>query len=553
MPRWVAIALIISACGLVYCVGLERVALFDRDEPRYAQTSRQMVQSGDWVVPRLYDEPRTAKPVFIYWCQASAMKVLGDRVFAARLPSVLAMVATLILVAGFVGREAGYRRAMWTTLVLGTSALVVAWSARVCLTDAVLLLWITVAQVCLYWVWRGSGTWTVVIVMSAAIALAGLTKGPPVFAVMGMTILALWGIGKTVGERDAERGASPAAKWGWGKVLVAIAVIVVIVAPWVVLLNQRAPKFLGHTVSHDVIRRILEPLEQHSGPPGYYLLSIWGTFFPWSLFLPMALVLGWRHRRLPLVRFALAWVVGPWVLFEFVQTKLPHYLLPCFVPLAFLVADGIVRCLRGQYPDFQSRGFGFARSAWAIGVLVIAVAPWMAVRKFEGAPVGATVAWTILGLAYAIVVTWLFLRKRERDAVVAMALGMLAAMLIAFGWYLPRANYLRLPLRVAEVLRRDGGAAPDAKVGDVQMIEFKEPSLAFYQGGTIREQPDDQFLVKTDFAQWPRWFVIREDVWKKMPESVASRLEVVGAARGLAYADKGKVWEVFVVRKRVER
>jgi 4-amino-4-deoxy-L-arabinose transferase-like glycosyltransferase len=87
---WVVIAL---AAGL-YLVGNGAVSLWDRDEPRYAQTSRQMLRSGNWVVPRYLDKGRDAKPVFIYWCQAAAMRALGDEagrgVFAARLPSVVA-------------------------------------------------------------------------------------------------------------------------------------------------------------------------------------------------------------------------------------------------------------------------------------------------------------------------------------------------------------------------------------------------------------------------------------------------------------------------------
>src|SRR5437867_688247 len=97
IARWIILTIIASA--MVYLPGNDRVALWDRDEPRYAQTSRQMLQSGNWVVPRLMDKVRTAKPIFIYWCQATAMKLFGDNAFAARLPSAVAMVLTLILLA----------------------------------------------------------------------------------------------------------------------------------------------------------------------------------------------------------------------------------------------------------------------------------------------------------------------------------------------------------------------------------------------------------------------------------------------------------------------
>src|SRR5213079_1139034 len=93
------IGAIIIAAFAVYLIGNDRVALWDRDEPRNAQAARQMLHSGDWVVPRLLDRVRTAKPVFTYWLQASAMSVLGDNAFAARLPSAVAMMLTLVVVA----------------------------------------------------------------------------------------------------------------------------------------------------------------------------------------------------------------------------------------------------------------------------------------------------------------------------------------------------------------------------------------------------------------------------------------------------------------------
>ena len=88
------IAGVMLVAAAVYLVGNGSVALWDRDEPRNAQTSRQMLRSGNWAVPYLYDEPRTAKPPLAFWLQASAMRVLGENSFAARLPSAVAMVVT---------------------------------------------------------------------------------------------------------------------------------------------------------------------------------------------------------------------------------------------------------------------------------------------------------------------------------------------------------------------------------------------------------------------------------------------------------------------------
>jgi 4-amino-4-deoxy-L-arabinose transferase len=105
------LALLIVAASGIYLIGNGSTALWDRDEPRYAQTSRQMLQSGDWVVPHFLDMPRTAKPALIYWCQATAMAVVGDAGpaanFAARLPSALALSMLLIVGSAVLWRRLG--------------------------------------------------------------------------------------------------------------------------------------------------------------------------------------------------------------------------------------------------------------------------------------------------------------------------------------------------------------------------------------------------------------------------------------------------------------
>src|SRR5436309_510741 len=170
------ILLTIFAAVGVYLVGNGSVALWDRDEPRYAQASRQMVQSGDWVVPHYLAELRTKKPPLIYWCQAAAMSALGDNEFAARLPSVIAAAFVLGIVGLTISRFVGPRRALWTVLVLATSLMMIL-TAKVCLTDAVLLLWIVIGQLCLYAIYRGRGSWPVVLAFWLAAGLGALTKG----------------------------------------------------------------------------------------------------------------------------------------------------------------------------------------------------------------------------------------------------------------------------------------------------------------------------------------------------------------------------------------
>ncbi len=617
--RWAILLVVLSSA--LYLVGNEAVALWDRDEPRNAQASRQMFQSGDWVVPRFLDEVRTAKPVFIYWCQASAMKLFGGTAFAARFPSAIAMTLSIVVLLVALSREMGIQQAIWAAFVFATAGLTIA-AAKMALTDSVLLLWIIIAQLCLYRMTRGQHDWPTWIAMGIAVGVGGLTKGPIPLGVMGMTLATLLGMrflsplpirrgrlgggaltplcstlgrggerglssGSDIAERadedpspslspeyrggeeevaasfrvareedpspnlspeywreeeegeefspvareegpsprlspeywreeeevaassrvaregdplpglsrecwrEEEEIASPGllldyarggrAEFKTIKVIVAFIITCAICAPWLILISQRAPNFLPTIIGHDVMKRMSSGLEGHSAPPGFYLLTIWGTFFPWSLLLPGALLYGWRHRADALTRFALASVIGPWLMFELVRTKLPHYLLPIFPGLAVLTAKLI--CDVRPFPRIH-------RIAIGLGVAVF--------------PVVAVV----------------------------------------YGLVLPHVAALRISPNVASYLRTHGATA----AGDVIMIDYKEPTLAFYQGGTIREESDNAYLQKTDPWRWPTWIVLTDTIWRSLPAEVQSHLRVATTVKGFWYSSKARMTTVMVVK-----
>jgi 4-amino-4-deoxy-L-arabinose transferase-like glycosyltransferase len=541
----VRLAALIVALLAVYLVGNDRVALWDRDEPRYAQTSRQMAASGDWIVPRLLDDVRTAKPIFIYWCQATAMRLFGDTVFAARLPSAIGMALTLALVGGGVYFVAGERRALWSVFILGTSGLSIA-AAKMCITDAVLLLWVTLAHICLLAIYAGARHRGVAVLMWIAIGLAGLTKGPVVLGILLMTMVVLLII--DAAERPRLAAAREAVKW-WKRTrpLMGLALLTIVCGPWLVMLHLREPTFLPQTIGHDVVTRVREPLEGHAGPPGYYLLTIWITYFPWSLLLPAAIVFAWRYRRLTVLRYALAAVVGPWLMFEAVQTKLPHYVLPTFPALAFLTAVMLRRAAQRPAKSMLLRWpFLVFAGVWAIIVMAAGSGLWIAVARFAHPPIGIAAAamMSVLGLLYGPMVLHSFATKRPVRAGILLGCGMIGVAVIMYGLYFPHAPYLRLSPRLAAALPYQAAIERDELV----MIDYSETSLAFYQGGQIRPR-EREFLEQTPPAQWPTWVVVTERVWSTLPAEDRAAYTIVKRVRGWNYADDGEVVDVLVVSK----
>src|SRR5439155_2010520 len=110
---------------------------------------------------------------------------------------------------------------------------------------------------------------------------------------------------------------------------------------------------------------------------------------------------------------------------------------------------------------------------------------------------------------------------------------------------------LRLSVGIARILNHNGVGAKETHPGDVQMMGYKEPSLAFYQGGTIREQSENDLLTKHSPTDWPKWLVIRQDLWDKTPAEIQQQWDVIGSSKGIDIADKGRTWTVYVLRKKL--
>ena len=537
-PRSSILLILLGAAGL-FLIGNERMPLWDRDEPRYAECSREMLKSGDWVVPRFLGELRAHKPPLVYWCQATAMAIFGQTGAAARLPSALAAFLTAAMLAAFVWRFAGPRRAIWASFVFSTSALTVA-AANFCNTDALLLFFIAVGQGCLFGLWRRpQGSWLLVFIFWLSVALAGLTKGPVVLGMHAATLLILAYLNR------ARFGQS----LGWLprlKPLVGIVILLAVDSPWLILVHQRAPDFLSLLLNRAGKYASSSGAEGHAHWPGFYLLLIWALFFPWSLMLPTAIGMGLRHRKRPLLRFAFAAAVGPWIVMELVPNKLPFYILPSFPGLSILAAEAIVRCscskLGTRDDDMKQPIFRAAVGLWTIGVIAICACVWLAVSIGGGSPILA-IAWIVAAAIYASIVFVAFLNRRIALAAATMGIGA-AVLLSAAVIGVPSMTLLTASRQIGHELTALG-AGGSTKVA---MIDYREPSLAFYQGGGAREID----IGKLSRPNPPQWSVMTMDAWSKLSPRIQARFEIIGPPRPvLIYNDGAQLKKVVIIRRRM--
>jgi hypothetical protein len=213
--------------------------------------------------------------------------------------------------------------------------------------------------------------------------------------------------------------------------------------------------------------------EGHYGPPGYYLATVWVTFWPWTPLALLAIPLVWAQRRTEAVQFLAGWIVPTWAVFALATTKLPHYVMPV------LPAVGALLGLWLAAPDARGPVLRWIAAAlFLAGALVLAAAAIAAPLWFEGRLVPSAVALALVGLLSAALGSVALGRGLPRAAAV---LGIFAGALLVPALLreaLPRLDSLFLSPRMAALDARFDACAPFPLV----TTGFRELSLAFYAG-----------------------------------------------------------------------
>src|SRR3989344_1819554 len=365
--------------------GLVAMPPLDRDEARFAQATAQMLESDDYVVIRFQDAPRFKKPVGIHWLQAASVSLVSSpearQIWAYRLPSLLgAMLAAAACAwgaAGFFDR----RTALLAGALLG-GCLLVSTEAFIAKTDSALAGTTTLALAALgrlYAAQRGGepAGRRAVWIFWAALAASTLIKGPigPMVAFFAMITLAVW---------DRRTGWLAGLRGWWGLIIV-----LAVVGPWAGAVTVATDGgFWSEAVGSDLAPKLAGGQETHGASPGYHLLLTPLLAFPMTPLLPAAAVAAWRHRAEPGVRFALAWLIPIWIVFEALPTKLPHYLMPAYGGLAWLAARALAEAI-GAVARWLGAGLlagmGLALAILAHAALAAAFAPrldplWLSAR-----------------------------------------------------------------------------------------------------------------------------------------------------------------------------
>ena len=560
LTRWLNIAgrrfaetrhpylVLLALCLALWLPGFFSLPPSDRDEARFAQASKQMLETGDFVRIRFGEVARNHKPVGIYWMQvpfAAAAHTLGlatqNPIWPYRVPSLLGGIAAVLLTFGIGKKLVGRDTALLAAAGLAACVLLAA-ETHIAKTDAVLLALSTASMLLLTHAYlaprefsarAAAGFWL-------TLGVAVLVKGPVVPLIAALTVGALRLADRHVRGADWLRALRPA----WG-----MALLVVVVLPWFVAIGIATDgQFFRDSLGGDLGGKLAGGTEAHWGPPGYYLLVAPLLLFPLTVPVLVALPFAWRGRADGLTRFLLAWVGPMWLVLEVVPTKLPHYVLPLFPALLLLASRWVVA--RAADPE-RLRAFAGSADRWmgatAIGACVISglglalgglAVPWLLrldplYALLVGVP-ALLAGYYVLRLAAAAL---------DRDAWVCACIAMPLVTGVLLGLVLPALEPVWISPRVVASLKAHwpDGRPPGAKFGS---YGFHEPSLVFL-AGTDTALPRTAAEAVAFLAADPAHVLLVADRQRTRFEAEAARVSlvprVVGEVSGFNYAGGRRV------------
>lgn len=337
--RWLRDSiLLLILFGFLFLNGLGSAPLIDPDEGRYAEIPREMLERVDFVTPTLNYVKYFEKPPLLYWVNAASMAALGKNEFAARLPSALSGLFTVLLTY-LAGRQLFSRRTgMIGALILGSCAAFL-FQSRIILTDMLLTLCLSAALFSFLLAAQSRGPYknNLYRLFFICCGLAVLTKGLIGIVLPGGIIF--WYL--LLGKRWHLLREIP---WLSGMLLFALVTV-----PWFVLVSLANPEFAHFFFIREHFQRYTSTIHKRSQPFWFFLPILVLTMLPWSFFLPRSLKNAWQQRNSTkgITLFLLLWPCVIILFFSLSSSKLIPYILPTFPPLALLVAD-YVNGLRHQ-------------------------------------------------------------------------------------------------------------------------------------------------------------------------------------------------------------
>jgi 4-amino-4-deoxy-L-arabinose transferase-like glycosyltransferase len=383
--------ILIALAAITFALGLGRQAITDSDEAYYAEASREMAASGDWLTPHYNFMDRWQKPVLYYWLTASTYLVTGPGEGPARLWSALSGVALTLLTFAVARRHGSDADSQWLAGAIVATSYGYFAMARSALPDLPLTACITATIAAGLEAGRaGASRWW--IAAGVCGGLGFLMKGPVAVAVPGVVLAPIWWL-----ERRSVRISASG-------VLTAVAVFALVGLPWYLAMTATHGRpYLQSFFIADNLERFATDRFNAPRPIWFYPAVLAGGLFPWTVHAagPLVAAAGAAARgRLQLSASEIrlwVWAVMPLLLFMASVGQQPRYILPVLPPLAILLAAAMTVRARSGARDLRVTTWLVAATFLALAAILVRLrpmlvtvpvaAPWIGAMLLTGAAV----------------------------------------------------------------------------------------------------------------------------------------------------------------------
>ncbi|MDC9613900.1 lipid IV(A) 4-amino-4-deoxy-L-arabinosyltransferase [Xenorhabdus khoisanae] len=322
---------------LTYLLPLDSRLLWQPDETRYAEISREMLQRGNWIVPYFLDIRYFEKPVAGYWFNNISQWIFGHNNFAVRFGSVFSILISAFLFYRLAMMMWQCRQTAFVASLIYISMFIVFSIGTYSVLDPMFSLWVTAGIVSCYWALKARSIRERVLawsVLGLACGMAFMTKG---FLALALPVIAMVPI--TIYQKRFLEMVR------FGPIAVIFAVLISL--PWVIAVALREPDYWHYFFWVEHIQRFASEKAQHIAPIWYYLPILVLGVIPWLGLLPGALVKSWKEKKShPEMFFLFCWFIVPFAFFSIAKGKLPTYVLPFIGPLALMMAKYAVDCVK---------------------------------------------------------------------------------------------------------------------------------------------------------------------------------------------------------------
>ena len=472
--------------------GVFNLPVLDRDEARFATASKTMLETKDFIDIKMQEETRYKKPIGIYWAQVSSNYIFGsppfDKIWIYRIPSLLGIMISLLLIYKFLystySREVGLLSVFFLTLSFLTIS-----EIHQAKTDAMLFLFITLCNILtIKAIFEGNLKKYFRIIYWVSMALGILIKGPIIliFTICPLVLISI------IQKKNFFNLI-------WTKV--GFSIFLLISIPWFILISLKSNGLFWHeSVINDLFNKVRAGQESHGFIPGYYTLLIFLFFWPGSIFIP-SLILNFKKKfkehffENHVNCFLILCFLVPFILYEMIPTKLPHYIFPAYATLSILVAKEII--MRKFSPNLLNY------SLLPAIIFPLTILSIITFAIYEYSSFDTEFLFIIIILLFLLFYLVYFLKKKKVKKILILAsIHQAFIYLVAVYYLVPKLDSFWIAKNMNKLIDNYIGV-----VDEVIHFGFNEPSLTFLTSHKSKKHKETYklknkkilYLVEKDF------------------------------------------------------